>query len=68
LKAESTEIRLLHAMGSETANIHLGTPTARKPILAHMKKQKDRWLHAATEAMVDAIRDDWMVWKERGYD
>jgi hypothetical protein len=68
LKAESTEIRLLHAMGSETANIHLGTPTARKPILAHMKKQKDRWLHAATEAMVEATRDDWRVWKERGYD
>jgi Uncharacterized protein conserved in bacteria (DUF2252) len=68
LKAESTEIRLLHAMGSETANIHLGTPTARKPILTHMKKQKNRWLHAATEAMVEATGDDWRLWKKRGYD
>ena len=33
LRAPDTELRLLHAMGFETANIHLGTPAARKLIL-----------------------------------
>ncbi len=42
-------IALACAMGWETANIHLGTRTARKPILNHMQKQKPRWLHQAAK-------------------
>lgn len=68
LKAHAVELRLLHAMGCETANIHLGTATARKPILAHIKKQKGRWMHQASEEMLRAVREDWRVWKKRGYD
>ncbi len=67
LPAPDTELRLLHAMGWETANIHLGTPTARKPILRHMAKQKPRWLHNAAEQMLQATRNDWNVWKKNGY-
>src|SRR3984893_12103852 len=43
LRAPDTELRLLHAMGWETANIHLGTPSARKSILRHLEKQKGKW-------------------------
>jgi hypothetical protein len=68
LKAEGQGIRLLHAMGWETANIHLGTQAARKSILRHMDKQKGKWLYQATEAMLTAVREDWKVWKEDGYD
>jgi len=54
-------------MGWETANIHLGTKTARKPILRHMQKQKGKWLHAATEEMLKAVREDWKTWEKDGY-
>ena len=67
LRAPETELRLLHAMGWETANIHLGTPSARKLILRHIAKQKPKWLHRAAEAMLQAVRDDWEVWKKKGY-
>jgi hypothetical protein len=54
-------------MGWETANIHLGSTTARKPILRHMQKQKPKWLHNAVEAMLNAVRADWKAWKNGGY-
>jgi hypothetical protein len=67
LRAPDTELRLLHAMGWETANIHLGTPSARKLILRDLGKQKGKWLHHAAEAMLQAVRSDWDVWKKKGY-
>jgi hypothetical protein len=67
LRAPGTELRLLHAMGWETANVHLGTPSARKLILRHIAKQKPKWLHHASEAMLEAVRADWDVWKKKGY-
>jgi len=67
LKAQGEEMRLLHAMGWETANIHLGTPSGRKPILRHIQKQKAKWLHQASESMLNAVREDWKVWKKHGY-
>jgi hypothetical protein len=67
LRAPDTELRLLHAMGWETANIHLGTPSARKLILRHIEKQKGKWLHHAAEAMLQSVRSDWEVWKKKGY-
>jgi hypothetical protein len=67
LRAPDTELRLLHAMGWETANIHLGTPSARKLILRHIDKQKGKWLHHAAEAMLQSVRSDWEVWKKKGY-
>jgi hypothetical protein len=67
LKAPGQELRLLHAMGWETANIHLGTKTARRPILRHLQKQKGKWLHEATEEMLKAVREDWKTWKKDGY-
>ncbi len=65
--AASVELRLIHAMGWETANVHLGTPSARKSILRHLNKHKGRWLHEAAELMLDAVRSDWEVWKKKGY-
>ena len=67
LRAPGKELRLLHSMGWETANIHLGTKTARKSILAHMKKQKGKWLHRATEEMLKVVREDWKTWRRHGY-
>jgi len=58
------EIRLLAAMGYETANIHLGSRAARKPILRFLKKQKPKWLHRAVLAMAGVVRSDWQEWKK----
>jgi hypothetical protein len=67
LRGPETELRLIHAMGWETANIHLGSPSARKSVLRHLDKQKDKWLHQAAEVMLDTVRADWNVWKKKGY-
>ena len=67
LRAPGKELRLLRAMGWETANIHLGTKTARKSILNDMRKQKAKWLHRAAEEMVGAVRADWKIWRKDGY-
>ena len=67
LRAPDIELRLLHATGWETANIHLGSQSARKTILSHLARQKSKWLHHAAEAMLEAVRADWNVWKKKGY-
>jgi hypothetical protein len=67
LQAQGEELSLLRAMGFETANIHLGTKSARKKVLSHIQRQKGKWLHDATEQMVNAVREDWKVWNRDGY-
>ena len=67
LLARGTELRLLHAMGWETANIPMGTKSARKGILRHLGRQKGNWLHKAGGEMVKAVRADWQTWRKEGY-
>ncbi len=67
LKAQAAELRLLHAMGWEIANVHLGSNASRKPIFGHFSKQRGKWLHRATQQMLDAVREDWKTWKKSGY-
>ncbi|MGA2965834.1 MAG: DUF2252 family protein [Terriglobales bacterium] len=59
------ELRLLDAMGRETANIHVGTEEKRRAILRDLRAQKGNWLAAAAQAMAAAIEKDWRVWRER---
>ncbi|HEX3820831.1 MAG TPA: DUF2252 family protein [Candidatus Sulfotelmatobacter sp.] len=68
LHVQGEELRLLRAMGSDTANVHLGTNNSRKAILDHMRKQKRKWLHRHTEAMIQCVREDWKTWGKHGYD
>ena len=68
LEVQASEVRLLHAMGRETANIHLGTKGAAKRISRHVRRQKRKWLHEATQAMLKRVFADWTVWKEKGYE
>ncbi|MBZ5678770.1 MAG: DUF2252 domain-containing protein [Acidobacteriia bacterium] len=67
LHAPGAELRLLHAMGWETANVHLGTKSARKAILRHLGRQKGKWLHRAADEMLNSIRSDWQSWRKEGY-
>jgi hypothetical protein len=59
------ELRLLDAMGRETANIHAGTEEKRRAILKDLRGRKGSWLVGAAQAMAGATEKDWRVWKER---
>ena len=62
LPKQRDEHTLLHAMGSETANLHLATPTAAPAILADLDRRDPRWLTAAAEAMAADIVADHQAW------
>jgi hypothetical protein len=59
------ELRLLQAMGRETANIHAGTVEKRTAILKDLRKRKKTWLAKAAEVMVQKVEKDWKDWRER---
>jgi hypothetical protein len=60
LPAERDELKLLRAMGWETANLHLGT--RRRKIARHLDRQKHRWLEHAADEMAAATTDDFRAW------
>jgi hypothetical protein len=55
---------LLHAMGSEAANVHLGSKGRIKQILKDLHKRKSNWLRSAGKAMAQAIEKDWKNYKK----
>jgi hypothetical protein len=59
---EKDESRLLHAMGWETANVHLGARRTRS-VLADLGKRRANWLHKAAANMVIATKNDWKEWQ-----
>lgn len=64
LPRERDESRLLHAMGFETANVHLGSAGAGKAISRDLKKRPADWLHAAVKEMVKRVKEDWEEWRQ----
>ena len=62
---ERDEGKLLHAMGFETANVHLGTAGTTKAIVQDLNQRPVRWLHAAAGNMVKATTQDWRDWRAR---
>lgn len=62
------ESRLLHAMGFETASIHLSSERLLKPLKAAAGKFKPSWLLKAAMAMKDATIEDWKEWRKRRRD
>jgi len=61
LPRERDEVRLLHAMGWETANIHLGSVKA-KALAADLKKRPPDWLLSAARKMEKAVLADFEDW------
>ena len=59
---EKDEARLLHAMGWETANLHLGA-RCTEAILADLSRRHGNWLHKAAQKMVAATIKDWKEWR-----
>jgi hypothetical protein len=63
LPTKHDALRLLQAMGFETANVHAGSIAWAK-IEADLKKRRRGWLHFAATAMVEAVIKDWNAWRE----
>ncbi len=64
LPAKREEDTLLHAMGSETANVHLGSRGQSKKVLRDLHKRKASWLRAAAKDMAKCVERDWKDYKE----
>jgi hypothetical protein len=62
LGPERDEARMMHAMGWETANIHLGTRAAVKDVLNDLKQRQPNWLRKSAEKMVAVTLEDWQMW------
>jgi hypothetical protein len=58
--------RLLHAMGWETANIHLASRQGIEEAKRHLKKQSSDWLYVAAKEMTERTTADWTDWKTSG--
>lgn len=63
LPSDRDENRLLHAMGWETANVHLGTKGAGPRILRDLRHRDGRWLHELTKVFSAALAEDWKSWR-----
>jgi hypothetical protein len=60
---ERAENRLLHAMGWEVANLHLGSGRMVR-VAADFEKRPAGWLHKAAARMVAATKQDFKEWVE----
>ncbi len=66
LPAQRDETDLLHSMGYELANIHLGTAGAGPAILSDLDDRAGRhpeWLESAAERMAADTEADWSAWR-----
>jgi hypothetical protein len=63
LPEQRDELKLLRAMGFETANVHLGSAKAAT-IIKDLKKRPSVWLHQDAHRMVDAVVEDWEDWRK----
>jgi hypothetical protein len=63
LPKKREEETLLFAMGSEAANVHVGTRRQLKRILADLRRRPSRWLRVAATSMADALHEDWKAFR-----
>lgn len=62
LPRRKDELRLLNAMGWETANVHLGSPGAVAAVRRDLQSRPDGWLRDAARRMARATRTDHRAW------
>jgi hypothetical protein len=65
LPGRRDELRLLRAMGWETANVHLGSDGARKAIAADLERRPGDWLRGAARRMRATVDEDFADWRNR---
>jgi hypothetical protein len=63
LARKRDELKLLHAMGYETANVHWGTPSEIPAIKKDLNHRGAHWLHEAATLMGQTVSKDWKDWR-----
>jgi hypothetical protein len=58
------EETLLHAMGAETANVHLGSRRQMKSILKDLHRRNPDWLRSSGKDMAKAIEREWRDYRK----
>ena len=64
LPEERDEETLLYAMGSEAANVHLGSKRQVANILRDLRRRKSNWLRSAAGDMAKAMEGDWKKYRD----
>jgi Uncharacterized protein conserved in bacteria (DUF2252) len=64
LAGHADERMLLHAMGQETANVHLGTKRQLANIQKDLRKRKPKWLPEAGGRMAKLVEQDWKRYRK----
>lgn len=64
LPARRDELKLLHAMGWETANVHLGRRDKCNAVRNDLEQRKAKWLRNAARDMARTVHEDWEDWKK----
>jgi len=62
--AKRDDEALLHAMGSEAANVHLGGKPSVRLLLRDLRRRKANWLRSAAKEMAKLMEREWKnYWK-----
>jgi hypothetical protein len=59
LSRHADESMLLHAMGSEAANVHLGSKRQVANIQKDLRRRESKWLPDAAARMAKSVEKDW---------
>jgi hypothetical protein len=57
------ELKLLRAMGKETANLHLGSADRIDAVREDLQRRPGHWLKHAASLMAEATHRDWQDWR-----
>lgn len=63
LDDDAARLRLLEAMGFETANLHLGSAESAETLLHDLDARERGWLKAAAKEMASALLEDYDEWR-----
>jgi hypothetical protein len=64
LAGHADESMLLHAMGQETANVHLGSKRQVANIKKDLSKRNPKWLRQAGGRMAKLVEKDWQRYRK----
>ena len=64
LSGKRDEETLLHAMGTEVANVHLGNRRAAAPVLRDLQKRNRNWLIKSARKMAKIVIREWKEYRD----
>src|SRR5262249_34084941 len=64
LPEDRDEERLLHVMGYELGNVHLGSSGAQKELLSDASRRPKRWLQESSREMTKLVMQDFEEWSK----